>query len=89
MLLSVMSRILLIPIKSFARRPGARVPYRYERRYTDPHKLPRSCGAIQKTLAKVGFWPCCQLGCPSFMLPEQPDEGFYAGPLKNSVVQTA
>lgn len=78
-------RILLIPIKPFARRLGSTVLYHSEWRYSDPHKLPRSCGAIQKTLAKSGFWPCCQLGLPSFMLPKQPAEGIYAGPLKNKV----
>lgn len=50
--------------------------------------MPESREAIQKILATTGFWPCCQLDLPGFMLLEEPEEGFYAGLLKNKVALT-
>lgn len=68
--------ILLIPLKHFfCTEARIRVLYQDERPYTDPHKTPESCGAILKFLTTTGFWTCCQLSIPSFMLPAQPEEG--------------
>lgn len=41
---SSMLKLLLIQIKSFARRHVILVVYRSERCYADPHKMPRTCG---------------------------------------------
>jgi hypothetical protein len=47
--------------------------------------MPGSYGASQKTLVKTGFWPGCQPGLASFMLPEELVKGFNVGPLKVKV----
>jgi hypothetical protein len=48
-------RILLIQIKSFTRRLEPSVLRRHETSSADPHKIPGSCGCIQKTQASTGF----------------------------------
>ena len=50
--------------------------YHNKRRYTDPHKLPGSCGAIQKTLATKEFWPCFLLGLQALCCHRSPKRVF-------------